>query len=54
MVGFDAIFNNASKAGLEKYYVEIEEYTDGIEKGAKESADYLLKAPFVKSSYSKK
>ena len=54
MVGFDAIFNNASTAGLEKYYVEIEEYTDGIEKGAKESVDYLLAAPFVKSSYSKR
>lgn len=53
MVGFDAIFNNASTAGLEKYYVEIEEYTDGIEKGAKESVDYLLKAPFVKPAYSK-
>ena len=51
MVGFDAIFNNADKAGVENYYVEIEEYTDGIEKGAKESVDYLLAAPFVKASY---
>ncbi|MBD5226283.1 MAG: sugar phosphate isomerase/epimerase [Bacteroidales bacterium] len=54
MVGFDAIFNNASTAGLEKYYVEIEEYTDGMEKGAKESVDYLLAAPYVKPAYSKK
>ncbi len=52
MVGFDAIFKNTDKAGVENYYVEIEEYTDGIEKGAKESADYLIAAPFVKPAYS--
>lgn len=54
MVGFDAIFNNAQKAGLEKYYVEIEQFTENAEKGCKESADYLIKAPFVKSAYSKR
>ncbi len=53
MVGFDAIFNNADVAGLEGWYVEIEEYSDGIEKGAKESVDYLLAAPYVKASYAK-
>jgi len=51
MVGFDAIFNNADKAGMETYYVEIEEYTDGVEKGAQESVDYLIAAPYVKASY---
>lgn len=54
MVGFDAIFNNADKAGLEKYYVEIEEFTENAEKGCKESVDYLIAAPFVKPSYSKR
>lgn len=53
MVNFQAIFDNADKAGLENYFVEIEEYTDGTEKGAKESADYLVNAPYVKASYSK-
>ena len=52
MVGFDAIFNNADTAGMENYFVEIEEYTDGAEKGAAESAGYLIAAPFVKASYS--
>lgn len=51
MVGFDAIFNNADKAGLETFYVEIEEYTDGEENGAKQSAEYLLNADYVKPSY---
>ncbi|MDE6527545.1 MAG: sugar phosphate isomerase/epimerase, partial [Muribaculaceae bacterium] len=51
MVGFDAIFNNADKAGLENFYVEIEEYSDGEENGAKQSADYLLNAGYVKPSY---
>ncbi len=54
MVGFDAIFNNADKAGLEKYYVEIEEFTENAEKGCKESVDYLIAAPFVKPAYSKR
>lgn len=53
MVGFDAIFNNADKAGLETFYVEIEEYTDGEEKGAKESVDYLINADYVQPSYAK-
>lgn len=51
MVGFEAIFNSADKAGLENFYVEIEEYTDGEEKGAKESVDYLVNASYVKPSY---
>lgn len=54
MVGFDAIFNNADVAGLENYFVEIEEFTDGAEKGTKDSADYLIAAPFVKASYASK
>ncbi len=53
MVGFDAIFNNAETAGVKDIVVEVERYTNGVEKGIKESLDYLLKAPFVKASYSK-
>ncbi len=53
MVGFDAIFNNADKAGMEGYYVEIEEFTNGEENGAKESVDYLVGADYVKPSYAK-
>lgn len=54
MVGFDAIFNNAKTAGLEKFYVEIEQFTENADKGCRESAEYLINAPFVKSSYSKR
>lgn len=53
MVGFDAIFNNAKTAGVKHIVVEVERYTDGVEKGIKESIDYLRKASFVKASYSK-
>lgn len=53
MVGFDAIFDNADTAGMETYFVELEEATDGIIEGVNESADYLKAAPFVNSSYSK-
>lgn len=52
MVGFDAIFNNAKTAGMETYFVELEEATNGITTGVKESADYLIAAPFVQPSYS--
>lgn len=53
MVGYDAIFNNAETAGMENYFVELEEATNGITEGVKESIDYLIAAPFVKPSYSK-
>ena len=50
MVGFDAIFNHADVAGLEHLIVEVE--CDPYP-AVKESADYLLNAPFVKKSYVK-
>jgi hypothetical protein len=56
MIGFDAIFNHASLAGLKDYVVEMED-TDGsisIMEGVKRSAQYLLSSRFVKYSYSKK
>lgn len=53
MVGFDAIFDNADTAGMETYFVELEEATNDIAEGVKESADYLIAAPFVKASYLK-
>ena len=54
MVGFDAIFKNADKAGLQDFVVEIERYKhDDILVSFQESADYLLTAPFVKATYSK-
>lgn len=54
MVGFDAIFRNAEKAGLENFVVEIERYKhDDILLSFQESADYLLSAPFVLSTYVK-
>ena len=53
MVGFDAIFKNAEKAGLQDFVVEIERYKhDDILVSFRESADYLLQAPFVAPSYS--
>ena len=55
MVGFDAIFKNADKAGLQDFVVEIERYKhDDILVSFQESADYLLEASFVKARYSNK
>lgn len=52
MVGFDAIFNNAAKAGLNAWIVELEHAsTPNILEGMKQSADYLKAAKFVKASY---
>ena len=54
MVGFDAIFNNAEKAGLEHLIVEMEHATEpGIMAGMKVSANYLSNAKFVKGTYAK-
>ena len=54
MVGFDAIFKNAELAGLENLIVEIERYNhEDIRVSFRESADYLLGAPFVKATYVK-
>lgn len=54
MVGFDAIFNNADKAGLQNLVVELEHgTTSDILEGMKMSVDYLKAAKFVKPSYSK-
>lgn len=53
MVGFDAIFKNAKTAGVKHIFVELEEVTVDLDKGLKESIDYLLAAPYVQTSYSK-
>ena len=54
MVGFDAIFRKADVAGLENFVVEIERYKhEDILVSFKESAEYLLSAPFVKATYVK-
>ena len=54
MVGYDAIFNNADKAGMENFVVELEQSeAPSIVDGVRISLDYLLNADFVKSSYSK-
>jgi len=54
MVGFDAIFANAETAGLTDFVVEMEGSSyDDIMRTSKESAEYLLKMPFVKASYNK-
>lgn len=54
MVGFDAIFRNAEKAGLKGWIVELEHGSQpDIMKGMKMSADYLKAAKFVKADYSK-
>lgn len=53
MVGFDAIFKNAKTAGVKHIFVELEEVTVDLDKGLKESIDYLLAAPYVQKSYSK-
>ncbi|MEL7599483.1 MAG: sugar phosphate isomerase/epimerase [Proteiniphilum sp.] len=53
MVGFDAIYNNADKAGAKYMVVEVERYTGTPFEGVKESYDYLNNAAFVKESYAK-
>ena len=53
MVGFDAIFKNAKTAGVNYLVAEIEGYSVPVEESVEESLDYLLNAPFVKSSYAK-
>ena len=54
MVGYDAIFNNADKAGMENFVVELEQSeAPSIVDGVRISIDYLLNADFVNSSYSK-
>lgn len=54
MVGFDAIFRNASAAGVENIVVEVERYSyDDVTRSIKESIDYLLNAPFVPADYAK-
>lgn len=53
MVGFDAIYNNADKAGAKYMVVEVERYTGTPFEGVRKSYDYLSNAAFVKESYSK-
>lgn len=53
MVGYDAIFRNADKAGTQDIVAEIEQYSYPVMESVKQSLDYLLDAPFVKASYSK-
>lgn len=54
MVGFDAIFNNADKAGLKHLVVELEASNrPNILDGMKVCADYLNDAKFVKATYNK-
>lgn len=54
MVGFDAIFRNADKAGLKGWVLELEHgSTPDILEGMKASADYLIDAKYVKADYSK-
>ena len=54
MVGFDAIFNNADKAGLKGWIVELEgSNRPSIMDGMKVCADYVKAAKFVKPSYDK-
>lgn len=51
MVGWDAIFRNANTAGVQFIVAEIEQYSKPVEESVKESAAYLLRAPFVRASY---
>lgn len=53
MVGFDAIFKNAEKAGVKDIIVEIEGCKGTTMDGAKVSIDYLLNSEFVPASYGK-
>jgi len=52
MVGFDAIFAHADLAGVRYIFVELEEVSTDLETGLRQSINYLLEAPFVKTKYS--
>ena len=53
MVGFDAIFRNAAKAGMKEYVVEMEyASTPNILRGLRESALYIRNAEYVLPDYS--
>ena len=55
MVGYDAIFANAKKAGVENIIVETEGSSFGDILGTvQQSIDYLKEAPFVPASYTEK
>ena len=54
MVGFDAIFNNADKAGAKYMVVEVEKYNFEPLKSIKMSYDYLNRNAFFKIDYSVK
>lgn len=52
MVGFESIFDAARVSGMEHYFVEIEKSLIGdIMESCRVSADYLLDADYVRSSY---
>ena len=52
MVGYDAIFRNAARAGVENIIVEIEASSYGdMLRSVDECVDYLRRAPFVPASY---
>ncbi|UIR55020.1 sugar phosphate isomerase/epimerase [Sphingobacterium sp. SRCM116780] len=53
MVGFDAIFKNAKKAGVQQIFVELEEVSGDLEVGLQQSIDYLKAASYVPASYAK-
>lgn len=54
MVGFDAIFKNAQTAGVENIVVEVEGLSgEALMPGMEQSAQYLLNADFVETTYNK-
>lgn len=54
MVGFDAIYGGAEKAGMQNWVLELEvSSTPDIMLGMKQSIDYLKSAKYVKSTYNK-
>ena len=53
MVNFEAIFNNAARAGMKAYVVEMEyASTPNILRGLRQSAFYLRNASYVLPDYS--
>ena len=48
IMDFKPIFENAEKAGMKKYIVEVEEYNSNPIDGVKQSLEFLQNAEFVK------
>ena len=53
MVGYDAIFRQVDKAGVQDIVAEIEQYSVPVLESVQQSLHYLQEASFVPSNYTR-